>query len=155
MNAPVVRRATPSDGPDVRRFVFETLRAYGIEVDLEDHDRDVLTFGEPKDGVFEFVAELDGRAVGSVIVTPHGDGSATLSKYYVDAACRGRGIGRPLLDAAVDAARTAGLRRLELDTRSVFREAIHLYESTGWRRIEAPTTASRCELFYALDLSSN
>ena len=35
MNAPVVRRAIPADGPDVRRFVFQTLREYGIEVDLE------------------------------------------------------------------------------------------------------------------------
>ena len=152
MNAPVVRRAIPADGPDVRRFVFQTLREYGIDVDLDEHDRDVLTFGEPKEGVLEFVAELDRRPVGSVIITPRGDGSAILSKFYVDAARRGRGIGRPLLDFAVKAARAEGLRRLELDTRPVFHEAIHLYESTGWKPIPSPATAGRCELYYTLDL---
>jgi GNAT superfamily N-acetyltransferase len=152
MNAPVVRRAIPADGPDVRRFVFQTLRDYCIEIDLDGHDRDVLTFGDPKEDALEFVAELDGRPVGSVIITPRGDGSATLSKFYVDAACRGRGIGRPLLDFAVNAARAAGLRRLELDTRSCFHQAIHLYESTGWIPIPQPAIVGNCELFYALDL---
>ena len=74
MTAPAFRRAVPTDGPEVRRIVFDTLRAYDMEIEPETHDRDVMSFGEPKDGVLEFVAELDGRVVGSVIVTSRGDG---------------------------------------------------------------------------------
>ncbi|HKW45422.1 MAG TPA: GNAT family N-acetyltransferase [Candidatus Eremiobacteraceae bacterium] len=151
MTAPIFRRATPSDGPEVRRIVFDTLRAYNVEIEPETHDRDVMTFGEPKNGVMEFVAELDGRVVGSVIVTPRDDGTGLLTKFFVDAGSRGRGVGRPLLEHAVTAARAAGLRRLELDTRTFFHEAIHLYESTGWLPIPAPA-AGKCDLFYALEL---
>ncbi|HEY5094829.1 MAG TPA: GNAT family N-acetyltransferase [Candidatus Eremiobacteraceae bacterium] len=152
MTAPVIRRAIPADGPIVRGFVFQALLEFGLEVDRDGHDLDVMSFGESKEGVLEFVAELDGRPVGSVIVTPRDDGSANLSKYYVDSACRGRGIGRPLLEFAVNAARAAGLRRLELDTRPVFHAAIHLYEAMGWTSTPPPATAGRCELYYTLDL---
>ena len=133
----------PADGADVRRFVFQTLREYGIDVDLNVHDRDVLTFGEPKEGVLEFVAELDRRPVGSVIITPRGDGSAILSKFYVDAACRGRGIGRPLLDFAVQAARAAGLRQLAPDTRHVLPDTIQPSSSPGRAHAPSPPTAPR------------
>jgi len=152
MTAPVIRRATPADGPIVRRFVFQALLDFGLEVEPDGHDLDVMSFGEPKEGVLEFVAELDGCPVGSVIVTPRDDGSANLSKFYVDAECRGHGIGRPLLDYAVQAARAAGLRRLELDTRPMFHAAIHLYESMGWTSMPPPATAGRCELYYTLEL---
>lgn len=152
MTAPVFRRAIPSDGPHVRRIVSETLRAYGVEFEPDGHDLDAMVFGEPKAGVLEFIAELDGRVVGSVIVTPHDDGNGVLTKFFVDAAYRGRGVGRPLLEVAVNAARDAGLLSLELDTRSFFHEAIHLYESTGWRAIPRREGAGSCDLFYALDL---
>jgi putative acetyltransferase len=152
MTAPVYRRAIPSDGPDVRRIVRETLESYDVEWDPDGHDLDVIAFGEPKNQVLEFVAEMDGHAVGSVIVTPRSDGSGILTKFFVDAAYRGQGIGRPLLGVAVDAARAAGLRRLELDTRTFFHEAIHLYESTGWRPVPGQIEPGGCDLFYALDL---
>jgi len=152
MTAPVFRHSIPSDGSQVRRIVSETLLAYDVEFEPDGHDRDVMEFGMPKYDVLEFVAELDGRVVGSVIVTPLGDGSGTLTKFFVDAAFRGRGVGRPLLEVAVNAARAAGLHRLELDTRSFFHEAIHLYESTGWRPIPKRAGAGTCDLFFALDL---
>ena len=152
MTAPVFRRAIPTDGPHIRRIVSETLHAYDVEFEPEGHDRDVMDFGEPKDGILEFVAELDGRVVGSVIVTELGDGNGVLTKFFVDAAFRGRGVGRPLLEVAVNAARDAGLHRLELDTRSFFHEAVHLYESTGWRPIPRREGAGSCDLFFALDL---
>ncbi len=61
-------------------------------------------------------------------------GEAHLSKLFVAAEARGRGIGRALLAHAVAEARAFGMRRLDLETRSVFREAVGLYEATGWTR---------------------
>jgi ribosomal protein S18 acetylase RimI-like enzyme len=47
---------------------------------------------------------------------------------------RRRGIGRALLDQAVDWARTAGVRKLELHVFPWNEPAIHLYESYGFVR---------------------
>jgi GNAT superfamily N-acetyltransferase len=134
-DAPVIRRAVPEDGPLVRGFVFATLRSYGIEPDPEGLDADIVAFGTAGDGpVAEFVAEVDGRPVGSVALSPRDEGVAWLSKLFVDAAFRGRGLGRALLARTVEEARARGYRRIDLETRTIFREAVQLYEATGWTR---------------------
>ncbi len=136
--APTMRRATPEDGPAVREFVFATLRSYGIEPDPEGLDADVMAFGTATDPrVLELVVEADGAAVGSVAIAPHereGPETGHLSKFFMDARYRGKGLGRPLLQRAVEEARALGYRRLVLETRTAFAEACHLYESSGWRR---------------------
>ena len=147
----VVRRATPRDGDAVRRFVFDTLRAYGIEPDPDEHDKDVMTFGEDAAAVDAFVADVDGVAVGSVMVSGRDDGTGWLSKFFVDGAYRGRGIGRALLDRAIAAARDRGYHRLGLDTRTYFKEAVHLYEATGWQ-LSAEQPNAPCDALYHLDL---
>lgn len=149
----MIRRADPADGDAVRTIVFDTMREYGVEADPEGIDRDVMTFGQSEAGVMAFVAEVDERIVGSVIITPRGNGRATLSKFFLSGAHRGRGIGRALLETAVDAARNAGLVGLDLDTKSVFREAIHLYETTGWKSVPQTDPDSPCELLYSLELT--
>jgi GNAT superfamily N-acetyltransferase len=147
-----IRRATPQDGPIVRAFVVESLLAFGIEPDLEDKDSDVARFGEHGPEIDEFVAELDGAVVGSIMVSPHGGGVGWLSKFFVDERHQGLGIGRALLAHATEAARARGYRRLRLDTRAVMRAAVHLYEATGWRLEPDPPTDGPCDAFYSLDL---
>lgn len=142
---PLIRRAVPADGEAVRTFVFATLRSYGIEPEPDGLDADVVAFGTAGEGpVAEFVAERDGKVVGSVALSPRGAshggaadtfaGVAWLSKLFVDATYRGHGLGRALLARAVEEARTRGYRRIDLETRTIFREAVHLYEVTGWQR---------------------
>lgn len=130
-----IRRATPADGPAVQQFVFATLRSYGIVPDPDGLDADVVAFGTAGDGpVLEWVAALAGVVVGSVVLTPDGKGEAKLSKLFVDASYRGRGIGRSLLLHAVAEGRARGLLRLHLETREAYHEAVRLYEATGWVR---------------------
>lgn len=137
----------------MRRFVFATLESYGIVPDPEGHDKDVMTFGQHEDPIDAFVAELEGAVVGSIMISPHDAEIGWLSKFFVDEACRGTGIGRALLASAVDAAKKRGYRRLELDTRVFFKEAVHLYESTGWKRSPDPPELGPCDAIYSLDLA--
>ncbi len=132
---PRIRRAVPADAPAVREFVFGTLRAYGIEPDPDGLDADVMAFGLATAArVLELVVEAGGLAVGSVAIGPQSQETGHLSKFFMDARYRGRGFGRPLLARAVAEARALGYRRLVLETRTVFAEACHLYEATGWQR---------------------
>ena len=147
----IIRRATPADGDAVRRFVFDTLIAYGVEPEPDDHDKDVMTFGQDPEPIDAFVADVGGVAVGSVMVAPRADGIAWLSKFFVDRSFRGLGIGRKLLDRAVEAARERGYKRLELDTRTYFKEAVHLYEATGWQ-LNPDVSHPPCDAYYFLDL---
>jgi ribosomal protein S18 acetylase RimI-like enzyme len=61
---------------------------------------------------------------------------AYLEELYVAPGARGRGIGRALLEATMDAAREAGATRIELGTSTDDTAAIALYESCGFSNRE-------------------
>lgn len=61
---------------------------------------------------------------------------AYLEELYVVPRLRGRGIGRRLLGAAMDAARAAGAGHIELNTGETDVEARGLYESSGFTNRE-------------------
>jgi GNAT superfamily N-acetyltransferase len=64
---------------------------------------------------------------------PRDRSAGWVSKFFVDPLARGGGVGRALHDALLREAHRAGLDWLELATLGVFREAIALYESRGWK----------------------
>lgn len=72
------------------------------------------------------VALENGRVVGTAMSTPLGDDVATVNMVIVDEAMRGRGLGRKLMQAALDAA--AGRTCLLVATH----EGLPLYEKLGF-----------------------
>jgi putative acetyltransferase len=65
------------------------------------------------------------------------DGYGEIKRMFVDAAARGHGIGRGLLEAVEDAARRMRLPLLRLETGIRQPEAIRLYRAAGFRDIPA------------------
>ena len=131
----VIRQAVPGDSLEVRRFVFEVTRFYGFEPDPEGLDADVMHYGESTDGsTQQWVAELNAAVVGSIALTSGEECVAYLATFFVDLRCQGRGIGRALLEHVIKTAKLKGYRRIDLETRHIYRRAIHLYESLGWIR---------------------
>ena len=89
-----------------------------------------------------FVAEADGEWLGMAgwYVDEDLPAIANVWGVWVDPGVRGRGAGRRLVEAVVDAARAAGLRRLELGVTERAAAAEALYTSLGFRRtgVEEP-----------------
>lgn len=147
----VVRRATLADRDRAIRIVFDSLRAFGIEPEPETLDADVMRFGEAGGDSFEIVAELDGEVCGVSALSPRGEKAGWVSKVFVDAAYRRRGAAKALMAEIVREARARGYARIGLQTRTVFREAIALYEASGWTRGPSPSSGP-CDRTYSLEL---
>jgi GNAT superfamily N-acetyltransferase len=81
------------------------------------------------------IAWLDQQPVGCGALRPMETGVAEVKRMYVDPACRGQGVGRAILQKLEALARELGYTRLRLETGIRQPEAIHLYESVGFRRI--------------------
>ncbi len=65
-----------------------------------------------------------------------GELDAYLEELYVVPGLRGRGIGRALLENAMETARAAGATRMDLNTGETDTAARALYESTGFTNRE-------------------
>jgi GNAT superfamily N-acetyltransferase len=130
--------------------VFDVLREYRVPADPDDSDADVMEFGQARTpGVIHLVAESNGLPIGSAILTPTTDGRVKLSKLFLRPEYRGQGLGRRLLEASVAEARRAGHREIFLATRDIYREAVALYEASGWLRGPdlPPPGPNRCYYF--------
>ncbi|MEV6350373.1 GNAT family N-acetyltransferase [Actinoplanes sp. NPDC051851] len=89
----------------------------------------------PPSGAF-FVAEgPDGRLLASAGWRRHGD-DAELKRMFTLAEARGQGVARRMLATIEESARAAGCNRVILETGDRQPEAIALYESAGYTRID-------------------
>lgn len=72
------------------------------------------------------VAELDGQIAGTIMIWCHDDRTATLGMVIVSPDCRGMGVGRKLMQAAIE---RAGSRAIKLNATQ---DGLALYESLGF-----------------------
>jgi DNA-binding MarR family transcriptional regulator/GNAT superfamily N-acetyltransferase len=80
-----------------------------------------------------WIAEVAGERVGAVFLVHSDDPQVgKLRMLHVEAASRGRGIGRLLVRTCIKAARTAGYRRLVLWTNDILHAARAIYEAEGF-----------------------
>ena len=105
---------------------------YGGEADIGP-TRDAWMF-EPPDGAF-LAARIDGRAVGCGGIARFDATRGELKRMYVEPGSRGLGIGRRLLAALEDEARSLGYVAVVLETGDRQPEALGLYTSSGYERI--------------------
>ena len=126
---------------------------------MEKNDYDVL--GDPQKMVLGkgghiFMVYLEDEAVGCVALIPMGDGVYELSKMAVAPEMRGRGIGRRLLEYAVAQGRAIGAKSLFLGSSTKLQNAVHLYESIGFRHVPAERIPkleySRADVFMEMAL---
>jgi ribosomal protein S18 acetylase RimI-like enzyme len=130
------------------RAEFAALNIEWLErwFEVEAYDREVL--GNPehyilaKGGHVLFAVDGADRALGTVALKHEGDGVYELTKMAVAPEARGLGIGRLLMDAALDLYRTLDARELFLESSSTLAPALALYESVGFRHHPAPRAGS-------------
>jgi GNAT superfamily N-acetyltransferase len=126
---------------------------------MEDGDRAVLE--DPvgqilRPGGHIFFALAEGRPVGCCALRPIGRGGFEVAKMTVEERHRGQRNARQLLDHVIAHARALGARRLYLETNHTLVNAIHLYESVGFRHLPPeqvePSPYARADVFMEMAL---
>jgi GNAT superfamily N-acetyltransferase len=123
------------DEPEVQKLVADALGDLSVRYGGSGDDTPVAAadFVPPR-GRFFVAAEGD-ELVGCAGWRAHGE-DAELKRMYTAPAARGRGVARRMLATIEESARSDGRSRLILETGDKQPEAISLYESSGYHRIE-------------------
>lgn len=134
---------TPRWRDDFARLNLEWLQRWFV---VEQIDREVLADPETHilaaGGRVLFAIDDAGRAVGTVALRHEGDDVYELTKMAVEPGMRGNGVGRLLMQRALEVFRALDGRELFLESSSQLAPALRLYESVGFVHHPAPRPGS-------------
>jgi putative acetyltransferase len=149
------RAATNADTAEIQALVFGVLAEFGLAPDFDGTDRDITDVERHflgRGGVFEVIENETGRIVGTVGLYPLDGETIELRKMYFAPEVRGRGLGQRLLQEMIEKARTLGYLRVYLETASVLKQAMHIYEKAGFLPVTDKHTP-RCDQAFMLELN--
>jgi GNAT superfamily N-acetyltransferase len=139
-NAYILRPLAPGDlGWVIHRNGILYYEEYGWDETFEALVAEVLgKFVRKLDPAREraWIAERDGKIVGSIFCVSKSKTVAALRVLYVEPSARGLGIGNRLVDECIGFAREVGYQTLTLWTNSVLDSARRIYQAKGFTLIE-------------------
>ena len=128
-----------------------------MALELEGTDRDLVDIAasyQRPGGAFRVLADASGNIAGCGGLYPQREREAEIRKMYLIPAMRGKGLGLTLLRNLVDIARAKGVERITLETKTVLREAIAMYQRFGFREIHLEHRTPRCDRAFELILAA-
>lgn len=151
-----LRAATNDDRVALENLVFSVLAEYDLTPDPAGTDSDLHDISasyHAAGGTFDVLVGDSGQVLGTVGLFRLSPSTCELRKMYLARSARGQGLGRRLLEHALAKASALGFTRVELETASVLREAVSLYERYGFRPFVPEHLAARCDTAYYLKLA--
>lgn len=155
----VIRSWQPSDRQAVAALVRVVLAEYGMGFEPDHTDRDAIHVESAywQTGGEFWVVEKAGAIVGSGGFHPidRGEHSAELRKMFLLREARGVGLGKFLLHHLEQAAFKQGVQQMWLETATVLKEAVQLYETNGYHPPtgeHAQGSVPRCDRLYVKTL---
>lgn len=157
MKEVVIRSATNADCERVVALVSTVLAEFQLPFDPDSKDADLKDIEGSyfeAGGVFELIEDSHGKLLGTYGLFPLNDKQCELRKMYFLPEVRGVGLGKQVLDRAIEHARRLGFSAIVLETISVLKRAIYLYTRFGF----VPTTMdhpnARVDQRYILELAA-
>lgn len=150
----MVRAANNADVAAIQALVFGILKEFDLAADLRGTDLDITDIEAnylTRGGVFDVIVDDRGRILGTCGLYVLDDSTIELRKMYFAPEIRGRGLGKKFLARMIEKAKDLGYLRVYLETASVLKQAVHIYEKAGFRPVDVKHTP-RCDQAYMLEL---
>ncbi|MEM9266730.1 MAG: GNAT family N-acetyltransferase [Cyanobacteria bacterium P01_F01_bin.13] len=145
----LIRDWQSADRQAAAALIGQVLTDYGLGWEPTGADIDVVQVESYyQDGEF-WVVEQAGTVVGTAAYYPieRGDQAVEIRKMYLLPEARGQGLGRFLLGQLEGAIATRGFKEIWLETATVLKEAVRMYESSGYLPATGVET-TRCDKVY-------
>lgn len=151
----LIRDWQPSDRTLAFELIQSVLKEYGLDSEPVGADQDVLQVEDAywQTGGEFWVVDYHRQLVGTAgyYPTQKGNRAVELRKMYLLPEVRGQGLGRYLLQTLEQAIAIRGFRQIWIETASVLKEAVKLYESSGYQPSTEVET-HRCDRAYVKEI---
>ena len=141
------RLAKKGEEDKILKVIGEVLSKYGLNLEPTGADLDVSDIEKyyfNNHGWFQIVLD-DNKIIGSVGVYHINKDECELRKMYLLEDYQGRGIGKKLMEDALQRGRELGYKVMTLQTNSLLNKAIPFYEKTGFQ-YNSKEVCSRCDI---------
>lgn len=130
------RKFSSTDAKDFKNLNIEWLETYFV---VEEIDERVLSHPQTEildKGGFIFMAQMEGKTVGTFAYIKKGEGIYEFSKMAVLPSLRGMGIGNSMMQFSIRFAEQHHWEKILLYSNTILENSIHLYRKYGY--IEVP-----------------
>ena len=139
-----IKKITPEHNAAMAKIVRDNLKNHGLDIPgtaYFDSSLDNLCefYNSDKRGYYVLTDEKD-RVLGGVGFAEFEpfESCAELQKLYISDSIKGQGFGYKLMEFIEEKMRESGYDKSYLETHSNLKVAIHLYEKTGYTKIDRP-----------------
>lgn len=154
----LIRDWQESDRLTVMVLIQQVLTEYGLDWEPKAADQDVVEIEKyylENNGEF-WVVETQDKIVGTAAYYPISRGvkAVEIRKMYLLPEARGQGLGSYLLKQLETRIQERGFQEIWIETASVLKEAVHLYEKKGYQPASGVETI-RCDRIYVKKLKTS
>lgn len=130
---------SPEDLAAVRELWREYWESFGLSMDFQGFGRELEGLPVPygAEGGALLLARDKDELAGTIALRRLDHVSGEVKRLYLRPRFRGQGLGRRLLEAAIERARAFGYHSLYADTLPSMTDALILYPRAGFERVEA------------------
>jgi putative acetyltransferase len=138
----IIREIQQKDNKEAAIYIraaFPEFKMALVGTAYEDPETDAMFEAYQGEGEVYFVIEEDGEVVGGAgikLLRDNKDNVCELQKMYFLAKTRGKGYGKLLFAKCLEAAKDFGYNQCYLESSPLFKAAIHIYESFGFKHLE-------------------
>jgi putative acetyltransferase len=139
-----IREIQPHDNPQIEAVIREVFIEYNLPLvgtAYADPETPKMfeAYAEPKSTYY--VVVVDGKVEGGGGLKPlHGmeEEVFEIQKMYFSNRLRGKGFGKKLFLKCLEKGKNQGFKKAYLETIPILKEAIHIYESNGFKHLNGP-----------------
>jgi len=151
----LIRQSDNNDIPSIKNVVFSVLREYGLEPDEtgKDSDLDNIENYLFNNGFFAVALAIKTNdIVGTFGLFSINKDVCELRKMYLLKQVRGKGLGKFILNTAINIAKEHHYKKITLETISQLKEAISLYKQYGFKEIVPAEISERVDQAFELNI---